>query len=169
MSSDEKKQQPEAKIDGPFPAKGQVMAVRPSRLTQLPPINSKDHLKFRVLVHGFHCKDSANAVNRAKVTSPGEGETQAEIFAWHTLGDKGRWVPAPQRTLDAFNSMPSDDAIMGAIGTPTTAAFDHPTDWGKKGRCQHGDCLYIILLVWAPKEMFAMDARSRQPMSAARE
>ena len=147
-----------------FPEPGRVVAFLPSHESKLPPVtNWRTHRKLKVHLLGFHCDNAKDLESRKKAT--GAESYTADIFAFRPRnknnGDRGgRWVPGEPKDLDALSRMPDDDVIMSRIVAHKNEVFTKDGNWGQRGRCELGDCLYAVVILYAPIEMFAPGAKA---------
>lgn len=142
-----------------FPPPGQVVAIIPSNVKLLPSTPNRQvfqsHRQLKIHMHGFHCSDYKDSKALEKVTMP--EEFQAEVFfrkkKWY-----GEWVPGDDYYNRILQKMPDQSLILEAMGAQAADTFGHRENWDvKNGQCPHGfgSCLYVIVYLWLPQEMFA--------------
>ena len=146
----------------PFPPLGRMIAWVPSRAASLPSVTHMGHRKFRVHLHGFHCVDCKDFLGRQRtLTFPEDEARTAEIFAYRE--EKKAWTQSTKAERKVFADLEdSDEVLLAALGPDPRVAFSKVGDWGQKGHCQFGDCLYAVIMAYVPNAAFAKGAQAKR-------
>lgn len=149
-----------------FPERGRVVAFLPSHEDRLPRVtNWRTHRKMKVHINGFHCDDARSLESRKKAT--GADTYTADVFVFRPRNKNngargGHWEEASKAEMDAFNNMPDHDVVLSRLLAHKDDVFTKDNNWGQRGRCELGDCIYATVMVYAPVEMFANDSVALQ-------